>query len=75
MNIEYGAFIFRDLNMTIITYSKSVNVTSLAIFKVIFSTHKHPSIPKAVKEEKYVKRRIFLPSRKANGVMANFVGI
>ena len=38
VNIEYGLFVFRDLNMTIIAYSKSANVTSLAIFKVTFST-------------------------------------
>ena len=44
MNIEYGAVIFRDLNMTIIAYSKSVNVTSLAIFKVTFSTHTTPAL-------------------------------
>ena len=37
VNIEYGAVIFRDLNMTTIAYSKSANVTSLAIFKVTFS--------------------------------------
>ena len=37
MNIEWGAVIFRGLNMTTNQYSKSVNKNSLGIFKVAFN--------------------------------------
>ena len=37
MNMEWGAVIFRGLNMTTNPYSKSVNKNSLGIFKVAFN--------------------------------------
>ena len=37
MNMEFGAVIFRGLNMTTNPYSKSVNKNSLGIFKVAFN--------------------------------------
>ena len=37
MNIEWGAVIFRGLNMTTNQYSKSVNKNSFGIFQVAFN--------------------------------------
>ena len=52
MNMEWGAVIFRGLNMTTNPYSKSVNMTSLDIFKVAFNCFHGTDIQMAQQSER-----------------------
>ena len=52
MNMEWGAVIFRGLNMTTNPYSKSVNKNSLGIFKVAFNPYHERGIEMAQHSER-----------------------
>ena len=58
VNIEWGAVIFRGLNMTTNPYSKSVNKNSLGIFKVAFNCFHGRGIEMAVAQHSERGRNI-----------------